>query len=146
MPRLTSRLILLSVLLMLGQQPAWANPDSIRISSRLDPNAIIITEVDIVFIYDADLAADFPANKKQWYAGKFMLNRTAGSTMDIVNTFVPQGFDAVNPPLPERRGDAVKILVFGLHDASETEAFDITNFKNALIEIDPFGIRVTDSQ
>jgi hypothetical protein len=126
--------------------PAAAAPESIHIVSRLDPNAIIITEVDIVCIYDAALAADFPATKKDWYSAKFMLTRNAGDKLDVVNTFVPQGFDAAHPPLPERMGQALRILVFAQHDDSETPAFDITDFANARIEIDPFGIRVTDSR
>lgn len=125
---------------------AHALPDNIRIVSRLDPNAITITEVDIVFIYDAELAQNFPATKKDWYAGKFMLTRSAGVNMEVVNTFVPQGFDSASPPLPERRGEAIRILVFALHDDSATRAFDITGFSNTLIEIDPFGIRVSDSE
>lgn len=124
--------------------PVQALPETIRIVSTLDPNAITITEVDIVFIYDADLASNFPATKKEWYAGKFMFTRNAGVKIDVVNTFIPQGFDSTTPPLPERRGDAVRMVVFALHDAPETPAFDITEFSNALIEIDPFGIRVID--
>lgn len=124
--------------------PVHALPEEIRIVSRLDPNAITITEVDIVFIYDSELAQGFPANKKDWYAGKFMLTRNAGAKLDIVNTFIPQGFDATTPPLPERKSEAVRIVVFALHDDSATRAFDITDFTNALIEIDPFGIRVSD--
>ena len=123
----------------------YALPETIRIVSRLDPNAIIITEVDIVFIYDTELAANFPTTKQAWYEGKFMFTRSAGDKIDVVNTFVPQGFDAVSPPLPERRNDARRIVVFAQHDASETRAFDITEFANALIEIDQFGIRVTDA-
>ena len=126
--------------------PVYALPENIRIFSRLDPNAITITEVDIIFVYDAELAENFPATKKDWYAGKFMLTRSAATNMDVVNTFIPQGFDATVPPLPERKGAAIRILVFALHDDSATKAFDITGFDNALIEIDPFGIRVSDSK
>lgn len=126
--------------------PVMALPATIRIASRMDPNAITITEVDIVFIYDTELAVSFPATKKDWYAGKFMLTRNAGAKFDIVNTFVPQGFDSVAPPLPERMNEALKIVVFAQHDASETPAFDITNFSAALIEIDSLGIRVTDTE
>jgi hypothetical protein len=124
--------------------PVAAVPDTIHIVSRLDPNAIIITEVDIVCIYDAELAAGFPATKKDWYSAKFMLTRNAGDKLDIVNTFVPQGFDTVDPPLPERLKQAKRILVFARHDDSETPAFDITDYSGALIEIDQFGIRVSD--
>ncbi len=126
--------------------PVYALPENIRIVSRLDPNAITITEVDIIFVYDGELAQNFPPTKKDWYAGKFVLTQSAGTNMDVVNTFIPQGFDATEPPLPERKDAAIRILVFALHDESATKAFDITGFDNALIEIDPFGIRVSDSR
>lgn len=137
--------VLNPLLVLAWLSPAAAVPESIHIVSRLDPNAITITEVDIVCIYDTALAADFPATKQDWYAAKFRLTRNAGDRLDVVNTFIPQGFDAVYPPLPERMGQALRILVFAQHDDSETPAFDITDFANARIEIDPFGIRVTDS-
>lgn len=133
------------MLLAIWMVPALAVPESVRIVSRLDPNAIIITEVDIVFVYDAQLAENFPATKQAWYSGKFMFTRNAGDKIDVVNTFVPQGFDAVNPPLPDRKNDALRVFVFAQHDASDTKAFDITEFGRALIEIDQFGIRVSDS-
>lgn len=144
MPRLDLTRFFCMLTLAVWLAPAQALPEIIRIVSTLDPNAITITEVDIVFIYDADLASNFPTTKSEWYAAKFMLTRNAGARLDVVNTFVPQGFDSTTPPLPERKGDAVRIVVFALHDAPETPAFDITEFANALIEIDPLGIRVVD--
>lgn len=138
--------LIAGILLLAWLHPVQALPDTVRIVSRLDPNSIIITEVDIVFIYDAALAREFPATKKAWYSAKFMLGRSAGAKLDIVNTFIPQGFDATSPPLPERWRQAVRVLVFAQHDASETPAFDITNFTNASIEIDTFGIRVSEAE
>ena len=136
----------LALMLAASLNSAFALPETIRIKSTLDPNAILITEVDIVFIYNPDVIANFPATKKAWYSAKFMMTRNAGTDFEVVNTFVPQGFDAVNPPLPERLQEAQRILVFAQHDASDTAAFDITNFNNALIEIDTFGIRVSDKK
>ncbi len=45
---------LCSLLLFSGSVLAEVN--SVFISSRLDPNAIIITEVDIIFIYDEEIS------------------------------------------------------------------------------------------
>ena len=128
---------------MLAANCSFAAVDSVRLSSRLDPNAIIITEVDIIFIYDQALIANFPATKSQWYANKRRFTREAGDTVDVVNIFVPQGFDGENASLPARRGDAVKVVVIAYHDDSQAPPVDITDTANVLIEIDPFGIVVS---
>ena len=120
-----------------------AQVESVEIRSRLDPNAIIITEVDIVFIYDRDLADSFPETKSSWYSGKFMYTRRAGDRIDIVNTFIPQGFDAVAPPLPDRRDQALRVFVIDQHDAADTPPYEITDMRRILVEVDPFGIRVS---
>lgn len=117
-----------------------ANIESIQISSRLDPNAITITEVDVVFVYDQSIVDNFPATKSQWYQGKFMFTRNAADGVDIVNTFIPQGFDYLDLNLPERKQQALKVYVFAQHDDSARPALDITDFRSVLIEIDPFGV------
>lgn len=143
-PKLITKLAL-CCLLTIWISPAVAIPESIRIASRLDPNAILITDVDIVFVYDAELAENFPTTKEAWFSRKFMMTRTAGDKMDIVSTFVPQGFDAVNPPLPDRKNQALKVFVFAHHDDSRTAAFDISAMTSVLIEVDVFGILVSAS-
>jgi hypothetical protein len=83
--------ILYSLFLFSGSVAAEVN--SVFISSTLDPNAIIITEVDVIFIYDAQTAAKLPDTKSAWYSNKRKFTRDAGDKMDVVNIFVPQGFD-----------------------------------------------------
>ncbi len=114
------------------------------ISSRLDPNAIIITEVDIVFIYDAEIANSLPDTKSSWYSSKRQFSNNAGEKIDIVNVFVPQGFDSEMASLPSRRSAALKVLVFAYHDDSKAAPRDITQMSDVAIEIDPFGIRVSE--
>ncbi len=124
---------------------SFAEVNSVRVSSRLDPNAIIITEVDIVFIYDQELAENFPATKSQWYSGKRQFTREAGEAVDIVNIFIPQGFDSVTATLPDRKGQAVRVVVFAQHDDSNAAPVDITALNDVLVEIDPFGIIVSST-
>lgn len=135
---------LLPCLLILSSVIAAAEVNSIRISSRLDPNAIIITEVDVVFVYDQSVLDEFPATKSAWYSGKFMFTRDAGDGVDIINTFVPQGFDYLDLNLPQRRQQALKVFVFAQHDDSARSALDITKLATVLIEIDPFGVVVSE--
>jgi hypothetical protein len=63
--------------------------------------------------------------------------------MDVVNIFVPQGFDSEMVSLPLRRADALKVVVYAYHDDSKVAPRDITGAANVLVEIDPFGIRVS---
>lgn len=93
-------LSLLSVLLSL---PAAGQVNSVSVRSRLDPNAVLITEIDIIFVYDADIANNFPASKSSWYSGKRAFTREVGDAVDVVNIFIPQGFDSVTAALPARK-------------------------------------------
>ncbi|MCH7816600.1 MAG: hypothetical protein IIC60_08530 [Proteobacteria bacterium] len=138
-------LVLLLFIGLLWIDTSLAEINSIRVSSRLDPNSITITEVDIVFIYDADIASNFPSTKSAWYSGKFMFTRTAGAAIDIVNIFIPQGFDFVDAILPERKDQAIRVVVFTQHDDSKAQPIDITELVDVLVEIDPFGIIVSST-
>lgn len=123
--------------------PSLAAVNSVYISSRLDPNAIIITAVDIVFIYDNETINSLPATKSQWYAGKREFTDSAGESIDLVNIFIPQGFDSVMASLPQRRLEALRVVVFAEHDDSKAPPQDITSLGEVLIEIDQFGIRIS---
>ena len=133
--------ILYSIFLLSGSVIAEVN--SIFISSTLDPNTIIITEVDVIFIYDAETAGNLPSTKSAWYSNKRKFTSDAGDKMDVVNIFVPQGFDSEMVSLPLRRADALKVVVYAYHDDSKVTPRDITGTANVLVKIDPFGIRVS---
>ncbi|PCI78570.1 MAG: hypothetical protein COB20_06525 [SAR86 cluster bacterium] len=120
-----------------------AEVESVFISSTLDPNAIIITEVDVIFIYDTETVANLPSTKSAWYSNKRRFTADAGEKMDIVNVFIPQGFDSEMASLPARRAEALKVVVYAYHDDSKATPRDITEVNNVLVEIDPFGIRVS---
>ena len=143
MSLISLRKFLTACALLLFSASAAADVKSVFISSTLDPNAIIITEVDVIFIYDAEIAASLPDTKSAWYANKRSFTRDAGDKMDIVNVFIPQGFDSQMASLPARRGEALKVLVYAYHDDSKAPPRDVTETDNVLIEIDPFGIRVS---
>ena len=134
-------IILCSLLLLSGNLAGEVN--SVFISSTLDPNAIIVTEVDLIFIYDAETASNIPNIKSAWYSNKRKFTSEAGDKVDIVNIFIPQGFDSEMARLPARRANALKVVVYAYHDDSKAAPREITETANVLIEIDPFGIRVS---
>lgn len=140
-PNLLSSTLLACLLLLASA--AHGEVNSVFISSTLDPNAIIITEVDVIFIYDEEVAASLPATKSEWYSNKRQFTRNAGDKMDIVNVFIPQGFDSEMASLPDRRAEALKVVVYAYHDDSKAPARDISEWENVLIQIDPFGIRIS---
>lgn len=116
---------------------------SIRVQSRLDPNAILITEIDVVFVYDPALVEQMPATKRQWYSNKRNFTRRAAEGLDVVNLFIPQGFDSDTLSLPSRRNEALRVLVYAYHDSADAAPVDISEAGEVFIEIDPFGIRVS---
>ena len=114
--------------------------ESVRITSRLDLNSILISGVDIVFFYDNSIAGTEPMTAFSWYSRKRELRQTQSERFDIVNTVIPQGFDSASPTLPARHREAVRVLVFSEHQNPQSAAFDITAMMNVLIEIDLFGL------
>ncbi len=133
---------ILMMLLLVSGGAAAADVQSVQILTRLDYNAILISEVDIVFVYEQELVDRFPQSKTEWYSGKRRFTDEAGSGLDVVNVFIPQGFDSARPVLPARRAEALKIYVFAQHDEAGIPPFDVTDFREVLIEIDQFGILV----
>ncbi|MCG8415025.1 MAG: hypothetical protein MI746_12470 [Pseudomonadales bacterium] len=134
---------LVLTLLMSLCSNVFAEVRSVFIQSRLDFNAILITEVDIVFVYDQEILDSFPADKTQWYSNKREFIEEAGDSIDLVSVFVPQGFDSSMASLPDRRGNALKVFVFGQHDSSTRAPIDVTDMENVLVEIDQFGLLVS---
>ena len=86
-----------------------AEVNSIHIESQLDPNAIIITQVDIIFVYAQELIDSFPATKTAWYSNQRQFIADAGDRIDIRSVFIPQGFNSETASLPERGAKALKI-------------------------------------
>ena len=123
--------------------PSLAAVTSVYISSHLDPNSIIITAVDIVFVYDSETVDRLPGTKSQWVAGKREFTDTAGESIDIVHIFIPQGFDSVMASLPKRSLEALKVVIFAEHEDSKAPPQDITDLDDVLVEIDQFGIRIS---
>lgn len=149
MSRIVMNNRLLSFVLSLALQwPALAMADSalesMRISSRMDLNSILISGVDIVFFYDDSIAGSEPMTAFSWYSRKRELRATQANAFDIVNTVIPQGFESATPTLPARHREAKRVLVFTEHQNPKSPAFDITAMRNVLIEIDQFGLLVSE--
>ena len=120
-----------------------AEINSIHIESQLDPNAIIITQVDIIFVYAQEFIDSFPATKTIWYSNQRQFIAAAGDRVDVRSVFIPQGFNSETISLPERGAQAIKVFIFAEHDASTAAPIDVTHFNDVLVAIDEFGIVVT---
>ena len=117
--------------------------NSVRIQSLLDFNAILITEVDVVLVYDQAMTEQLPDTKGGWYSTKYDLLRDEADGVEVITTSIPQGFDSVMVNLPENSQAAMKIFAVGYHEAQNTPIHDMTGFESSLIRIDEFGILVS---
>lgn len=129
-------------LLTLGSSLSFAL-DSVFVQSRLDYNAILISAVDIVFVYDDAALAAFPATKSDWFGNKADYLEQFGDSVDLVSVAIPQGFDSEMASLPARHDEALAVYVYGQHDASTVKPAEISQMGNVLVEIDQFGILVS---
>ena len=141
--RVTTVLCALSVLILPHQVQAENNLRSVFIQSLLDFNAILITEVDVVLVYDAATAAQMATTKGEWYAQKYDLLKDDPEELHVITTSIPQGFDSASLSLPENSAQAVRIFAVAYHEAQGVAIHDMTEMERSLIQIDQFGIRVT---
>ena len=144
---MNSLLRLLPFLLLLGcsaHAMAETAVNSIRVSSRLDLNSIIVSGVDVVFFYDTSIVSDQPLTQFEWYSNKRDYRATHADAIDIVNLSIPQGFGGATLKLPARHQSALRVLVFAEHQSSASSSFDITGMQEVLIEIDQFGLIVSN--
>lgn len=118
--------------------------NSIRVSSRMDLNSILLSGIDVVFFYDDSIVADQPFTQFDWYSNKREYRETHADVIDVVNLPILQGFDSANLSLPEGYEAAVKVLVFAEHQTPQSAPADVTGMTNVLIEIDQFGVFVSD--
>ena len=144
MKRLVRLPHLFTILILLQALPAGAaEVSSIFIQTRLDYNAILISGIDVLFIYDEALIEEVPATKSQWYSGKEAFLARAGDRVDLRSVFIPQGFDSEMMSLPDRRDEAARVFVFAEHDVADRAPIDITDMEDVLVEINQFGILVS---
>lgn len=97
----------------------------------------------MVFLYDQAAIDGLPQTKSDWESGKQAYLERMGDSVDLVSVFIPQGFDSEMMSLPERRDEALQVVVFAQHDSSTRAPIDISQRDNVLIEIDQFGILVS---
>ncbi len=142
LPRLLATCFL--ALALVSSALAETSLTSIQVSSRLDLNSVLISGVDVVFFYDTSIVQDEPLTQFEWYSKKRDYRATRADVIDIVNLPVPQGFGGATLKLPERHTSAFKVLVFSEHQSSTSASVDITGMRNVLIEIDQFGLLISD--
>ena len=125
--------------------PLNAEIQSLRIESRLDPNAITISNVDIVFAYDQETAARIPGTKSAWYGNRRNFTRNDSNDIDHISVFIPQGFDSASPLVPARAAEAVRVVVFAEHDSADASPIELTNLHHVLVEIITYGIAAREN-
>lgn len=143
---LNYRALVFILLSSLAANCVAAETNRVQISSSLDPNAITITEVDIIFLYKQSLVDEFPTTKTSWYSMRRTLTQRWGEDMDIVSVFIPQGFDSETASLPARRKDAIKVFIIAQHDDPTATPNDVTNIENVGVVIDDFGIIISATE
>ncbi|MEX2131057.1 MAG: hypothetical protein WD772_06180 [Pseudohongiellaceae bacterium] len=133
------------VALLFWTLPAQAQNQlgSVNISSLLDLNAILITEVDVIIVYDPVLAENLPANQGDWYRGKYKLLEMGSEKIEVITVSAPQGFVSDFARLPPRHAEAVRVLVSAYHETNGVALHDITAYQRARVEIDSYGILVS---
>ncbi|MGB4246294.1 MAG: hypothetical protein WBJ75_01145, partial [Pseudohongiellaceae bacterium] len=118
--------------------------NAIRVTSRMDLNSILLSGIDVVFFYDDSIVSDQPFTQFDWYSKKREYRETHAEVIDVVNLPILQGFDSATLSLPDGYQRALKVLVFAEHQTPQSAPADVTGMTSVLIEIDQFGVFVSD--
>ncbi len=145
MARARRLIAVLTIVVLTMPASAETAISSIRVSSRMDLNSILLSGIDVVFFYDRSIVSDQLFTQFDWYSRKREYRETHADVIDVVNLPILQGFDSASLSLPEKYRDALKVLVFAEHQTPQSAPADVTGMTNVLIEIDQFGVFVTDN-
>jgi hypothetical protein len=105
------------------------------------PNGFV-TEVDILFVYDANLLNQLPFTQFDWVSSKELYLDREDNLLDIITLTVKPDSSVVPINLPARSNDAIGILVFASHEDPVAEALDISFESNIVLQIESYGINV----
>ena len=105
------------------------------------PNGFV-TEVDILFVYDANLLNQLPFTQFDWVSSKELYLEREDNLLDIITLTVKPDSSVVPINLPARSNDAVGVLVFSSHEDPVAEALDISFESNIVLQIESYGINV----
>jgi hypothetical protein len=134
-----------SLLLLFACLPAalaQSQVNAVKVESLLDLNAILITEVDVIFVYDDSLQV--PATKADWYGNREAFIAANEGRLDVVTLSIPQGFVERNLVLPPRHAEARQVWVTAYHEAGTVKLRDVSSRSGVLVQIQPWGIQIGD--
>lgn len=132
----------IALLLLLAAPGLQAAPAAITVNSLLDLNAILITEVDVIFVYDQAVADAMPRTKEEWYRDKYTLLQQGMDKLQVVTISAPQGFVSDSVRMPERHGEAVRVLICAYHEGNTVALHEVTQYDSVRVDIESYGILV----
>lgn len=93
-------------------QLPWRHTLQIALRATNDANNGTATPVDIVFVYDENLAAWLPKTSTEWFAKKAALMSEHSSVIEIAHVEVPPGTPVQTIRLPARHQEAKAVMAF----------------------------------
>jgi|GEM_PF-3666019 len=109
----------------------------IKLIAEEDANQGMATMVDIVFLYQNDLADLLPKSADEWFPNRFRWRHGNPGQIDIVSLEVPPG-RAIDPvTLPKHYKKSVKVVIYTSHIMPEGRmALDISKSRKTLVRVE----------
>lgn len=116
--------------------PPTTKLESLTVIAAPDANRQSATAVDIVFLYDATLAALLPKNGPDWFAQKDDLRITLGRNADILHVSIAPKETSGPLVLPPRAKEARAVFSFANYLAPGGQPVaDLTPYRQAEIRL-----------
>lgn len=142
------RLPLFAVLLMLvlldgcsTLSKLWGGPEKaalqqLKVIALADANQGQATELDLVFIYQEDIAKTLPVDAPTWFTQRSAILAKYAGQLDVVSLEVPPGYVIESVQLPDRHGDALQVQAYANYvPAGGQYPLVLTHLKNVVLTL-----------
>jgi uncharacterized protein YceK len=141
------RLTLLAAMLLLVPSGCstisklWGGPEKatlqqLKVIALADANQGQATELDLVFIYQEDIAKTLPGDAPAWFAKRSAILAKYAGDLEVVSLEVPPGYVIESVTLPKRHGDALQVQAYANYvPATGQYPVVLTRLKNAVLTL-----------
>jgi len=129
--------------LLLG--PSKTSVKSVSIRAMPEANGNLPTRLDLVFIYESDVAATLPKTGPEWFRQKTALLLSNPKKLEVAAFELPPETTLDPAPLPDRHAKALTVLAYADYGTAAGQAvINLTPFKRPLLRLDEDAILVEE--
>lgn len=125
--------------------PDRTDLDALRVIALAGANRDHATRLDVVFVYDAAVAAQLPKTGPEWFRQKTALLAAYADKLRVTAQELPPLSEADPVPLPPRHDKALAVLAYADYLAPDGQpVIQLTPLRRPLLQLGPEAITVSE--